>query len=40
MLDEEIQYLRVPMGHENDFFEDFVKSHDALPSGPYVFPNE
>ncbi|CAN6227690.1 unnamed protein product [Urochloa humidicola] len=29
LVEEEIQYLRVAMGHENESFDDFVKAHDA-----------
>ncbi|KAM0866337.1 hypothetical protein ACQ4PT_042688 [Festuca glaucescens] len=38
MVDEEIQYLRVAMGHENDSFVDFVKSHDACQEDLMFFP--
>ncbi|XP_062225382.1 cell division cycle 5-like protein [Phragmites australis] len=38
MVEEEIQYLRVAMGHENDSFEDFVKAHDACQEDLMYFP--
>uniref|UniRef100_A0ACD5T6Z4 Uncharacterized protein n=1 Tax=Avena sativa TaxID=4498 RepID=A0ACD5T6Z4_AVESA len=38
MVEEEIQYLRVAMGHENQSFEDFVKSHDACQEDLMFFP--
>ncbi|VAI34741.1 unnamed protein product [Triticum turgidum subsp. durum] len=38
MVEEEIQYLRVAMGHENESFEDFVKSHDACQEDLMFFP--
>ncbi|XP_047057488.1 cell division cycle 5-like protein [Lolium rigidum] len=38
MVDEEIQYLRVAMGHENESFVDFVKSHDACQEDLMFFP--
>ncbi|KAL5216247.1 hypothetical protein ABZP36_007648 [Zizania latifolia] len=39
MLEEEVQYLRVAMGHENESFEDFVKAHDACQEDLTFFPN-
>ncbi|EES04132.1 cell division cycle 5-like protein [Sorghum bicolor] len=38
MVEEEIQYLRVAMGHENESFEDFVKAHDACQEDLMFFP--
>ncbi|KAK1627904.1 hypothetical protein QYE76_002219 [Lolium multiflorum] len=38
MVEEEIQYLRVAMGHENESFEDFIKSHDACQEDLMFFP--
>jgi len=38
MVEEEIQYLRVAMGHENESFEDFVKAHDACQDDLMFFP--
>ncbi|CAN6342913.1 unnamed protein product [Urochloa humidicola] len=38
MVEEEIQYLRVAMGHENESFEDFVKAHDACQEDLIFFP--
>ncbi|KAK1663915.1 hypothetical protein QYE76_052074 [Lolium multiflorum] len=37
-VDGELQYLRVAMGHENESFEDFVKSHDACQEDLMFFP--
>ncbi|KAL5214490.1 hypothetical protein ABZP36_003642 [Zizania latifolia] len=39
MLEEEVQYLRVAMGHESGSFEDFVKAHDACQEDLMFFPN-
>uniref|UniRef100_A0A0D9W3M3 Cell division cycle 5-like protein n=1 Tax=Leersia perrieri TaxID=77586 RepID=A0A0D9W3M3_9ORYZ len=39
MLEEEVQYLRVAMGHENESLEDFVKAHDACQDDLMFFPN-
>ncbi|CAL4892201.1 unnamed protein product [Urochloa decumbens] len=38
MVEEEIQYLRMAMGHENESFEDFVKAHDACQEDLMFFP--
>ncbi|TVU13774.1 hypothetical protein EJB05_37200 [Eragrostis curvula] len=38
MVEEEIQYLRAAMGHENESFEDFVKAHDACQEDLMYFP--
>nr|XP_051223952.1 cell division cycle 5-like protein isoform X2 [Lolium perenne] len=38
MVDEEIQYLRVAMGHENESFVDFVKTHDGCQEDLMFFP--
>lgn len=38
LVQEEIQYLRVAMGHENESFEDFVKAHDACQEDLMYFP--
>ncbi|GJN11927.1 hypothetical protein PR202_ga30165 [Eleusine coracana subsp. coracana] len=38
MVEEEIQFLRVAMGHENESFEDFVKAHDACQEDLMYFP--
>ncbi|KAF8780728.1 hypothetical protein HU200_001335 [Digitaria exilis] len=38
LVEEEIQYLRVAMGHENESFEDFVKAHDACQEDLMYFP--
>ncbi|CAN6356103.1 unnamed protein product [Urochloa humidicola] len=38
MVEEEIQYLRVAMGHENESFEDFVKAHAACQEDLMFFP--
>jgi len=38
IVEEEIQYLRVAMGHENESFEDFVKAHDACQEDLMFFP--
>lgn len=39
MLEEEVQYLRVAMGHESESLEDFVKAHDACQEDLMFFPN-
>ncbi|XP_062201914.1 cell division cycle 5-like protein [Phragmites australis] len=38
MVEQEIQYIRVAMGHENESFEDFVKAHDACQEDLMFFP--
>ncbi|CAL4892200.1 unnamed protein product [Urochloa decumbens] len=38
MVEDEIQYLRMAMGHENESFEDFVKAHDACQEDLMFFP--
>ncbi|KAL6851562.1 hypothetical protein ACP4OV_020495 [Aristida adscensionis] len=38
MVEEEILFLRVAMGHENESFEDFVKAHDACQEDLMYFP--
>ncbi|CAN6270570.1 unnamed protein product [Urochloa humidicola] len=38
LVEEEIQYLRVAMGHENESFDDFVKAHDACQEDLMYFP--
>ncbi|CAN6329119.1 unnamed protein product [Urochloa humidicola] len=38
MVEEEIQYLQVAMGLENESFEDFVKAHDACQEDLMFFP--
>jgi pre-mRNA-splicing factor CDC5/CEF1 len=38
MVEKEIQYFCVAMGHENESFEDFVKSHDAYQEYLMFFP--
>ncbi|CAD6235195.1 unnamed protein product [Miscanthus lutarioriparius] len=38
IVEEEIQYLRVAMGHENESFENFVKAHDACQEDLMFFP--
>ncbi|OEL16758.1 Cell division cycle 5-like protein [Dichanthelium oligosanthes] len=38
LVEEEVQYLRVAMGHENESFEDFVKAHDACQEDLMYFP--
>ncbi|KAJ1265398.1 hypothetical protein BS78_08G074000 [Paspalum vaginatum] len=38
MIEDEINYLRVTMGHENESFEDFVKAHDACQEDLMFFP--
>jgi pre-mRNA-splicing factor CDC5/CEF1 len=38
MVEKEIQYFCVAMGHENESFEDFVKSHDACQEDLMFFP--
>ncbi|PAN37514.1 hypothetical protein PAHAL_7G109700 [Panicum hallii] len=40
LVQEEIQYLRVAMGHENESFEDFVKAHDACQEDLMYFPTK
>ncbi|PAN21323.1 hypothetical protein PAHAL_3G433500 [Panicum hallii] len=40
MVEEEIQYLRLAMGHENESFEDFVKAHDACQEDLMFFPTK
>ncbi|WVZ90245.1 hypothetical protein U9M48_036561 [Paspalum notatum var. saurae] len=38
MIEHEINYLRVAMGHENESFENFVKAHDACQEDLMFFP--
>ncbi|KAK1695281.1 hypothetical protein QYE76_011978 [Lolium multiflorum] len=38
MVEKEIKYFCVAMGHENESFEDFVKSHDAYQEYLMFFP--
>ncbi|CAN6275522.1 unnamed protein product [Urochloa humidicola] len=38
LVEEEIQYLRVAMGHENESLDDFVKAHDACQEDLMYFP--
>ncbi|KAL6643581.1 hypothetical protein ACP70R_018347 [Stipagrostis hirtigluma subsp. patula] len=39
MVEDEIQYLRVAMGHENESLEEFVKAHDACQEDLMFFPS-
>lgn len=38
LIKEEIQFLRVVMGHENESFDDFVKARDACQEDLMFFP--
>ncbi|WOK92731.1 cell division cycle 5-like protein [Canna indica] len=38
LIKEEIQFLRVAMGHENESFDDFVKARDACQEDLMFFP--
>uniref|UniRef100_A0A1D1Y886 Cell division cycle 5-like protein n=1 Tax=Anthurium amnicola TaxID=1678845 RepID=A0A1D1Y886_9ARAE len=38
LIKEEIQFLRLAMGHENESFDDFVKAHDACNEDLKYFP--
>ncbi|KAF5206335.1 Cell division cycle 5-like protein, partial [Thalictrum thalictroides] len=38
LINEEIEYLRVAMGHENESLDEFVKAHDACQEDLMYFP--
>ncbi|XP_008801722.2 cell division cycle 5-like protein [Phoenix dactylifera] len=38
LIKEEVEFLRVAMGHENESFDDFVKAHDACQEDLMYFP--
>ena len=38
MIKEEVEFLRVAMGHENEAFDDFVKARDACQEDLMYFP--
>lgn len=38
MINEEMKFLRVAMGHENESFDDFAKARDACQEDLMFFP--
>ena len=38
LIEDEVQYLRVAMGHENESFESYVEAHKACLDDMMYFP--